>query len=67
VKEQQIPPIEDEECDEAEWLRAAAQSPAFDSLAEPEEDVYTIEDGKPFKDQMPSRLASIEGGHLPNI
>jgi hypothetical protein len=35
---------------EAEWLRAAAQSPAFKDLADPAEDVYTLEDGKPVVD-----------------
>jgi len=37
--------------DEREWLRAAATNPAFDFLKEPEEDVYTLADGKPFHDQ----------------
>lgn len=36
---------------EGEWLRAAAKSPAFDFLKEPEEDVYSLSDGKPFHDQ----------------
>ena len=37
--------------DEKEWLRAAAHNPAFDFLKEPEEDVYTLADGKPFDDE----------------
>ena len=37
--------------DEAEWLRAAARNPAFQDLADPEEDVYSLEDGEPFLDQ----------------
>lgn len=37
--------------DEEEWLRAAAANPAFDFLKEPEEEVYTLIDGKPFRDQ----------------
>jgi len=37
--------------DEREWLRAAAANPAFDFLKEPEEDIYTLADGRPFRDQ----------------
>jgi len=37
--------------DEKEWLRAAASNPAFDFLKEPEEDIYTLADGKPFDDE----------------
>jgi hypothetical protein len=37
--------------DEAEWLRAAARNPAFQDLAAPEEDIYSLEDGEPFRDQ----------------
>jgi len=39
------------EMDEAEWLRAASESASFDFLKEPEEDIYTSSDGKPFHDQ----------------
>jgi hypothetical protein len=38
----------DDESDEIEWLRAAARNPAFDFLKESAEDIYSIEDGKPF-------------------
>jgi hypothetical protein len=41
---------ESDEPDEAEWLSAVARSPAFADLADPAEDVYTLEDGKPFVD-----------------
>jgi hypothetical protein len=34
--------------DEAEWLQAAACNPAFAFLKEPEEDIYSVTDGKPF-------------------
>jgi len=47
------PEQEDEEeadIDEMEWLRAAA-NPAFDFLKEPEEDICTLADGRPFYDQ----------------
>jgi hypothetical protein len=44
--------ISDEtDIDEKEWLQAAASNPAFDFLKEPEEDIYTLTDGKPFYDQ----------------
>ena len=37
---------------ETEWLQAAATNPAFDFLKDPEEDVYTLSDGRPFYDEM---------------
>ncbi|HKZ82668.1 MAG TPA: hypothetical protein VJ793_03315 [Anaerolineae bacterium] len=40
------------ESDEAEWLHAAAQNPAFNYLKEPAEDIYTASDGKPFDDEV---------------
>jgi hypothetical protein len=42
---------ESDDITEAEWLRAAATSPAFDFLNDPAEDVYSLADGKPFHDQ----------------
>ncbi len=39
---------EDADIAEQEWLRAAAANPVFDFLKEPEEDIYTVADGKPF-------------------
>ena len=44
-------PLSDE-WDESEWLRAAAHNPAFESLNDPEEDIYSIADGKPFRDEV---------------
>ncbi len=41
--------------DEREWLRAAATNPAFDFLKEPEEDIYTLANGKPFGELGESR------------
>ena len=41
---------EEADIDEMEWLRAAAANPAFDFLKEPEEDIYTLADGRPFHD-----------------
>jgi hypothetical protein len=40
-----------EEWDEGEWLRAAARNPAFANLDAPEEDIYSLADGAPFRDQ----------------
>ncbi|MBW1793060.1 MAG: hypothetical protein JRJ38_01285 [Deltaproteobacteria bacterium] len=42
---------EEADIDEIEWLRAAATNPAFDFLKEPEEDIYTLADGRPYHDQ----------------
>ena len=39
------------EWDEDEWLSAAALDPAFDSLRDPEEDIYTLTDGRPYRDE----------------
>lgn len=38
------------EISETEWLKAAATNPAFDFLSDPEEDIYTLANGKPFLD-----------------
>lgn len=37
--------------DEMEWLKAAANNPAFADLADIEEDIYTDVDGEPFHDE----------------
>ena len=39
---------EDSDINESEWLSAASQNPAFDFLKDPEEDIYSIQDGKPL-------------------
>lgn len=39
---------EEVDIEEKEWLRSASINPAFDFLKEPEEDIYTLSDGKPF-------------------
>jgi hypothetical protein len=41
---------ESDEPSEAEWLAAASRSSAFADLHDPAEDIYTLEDGKPFVD-----------------
>ncbi len=40
-----------DEIDDMEWARAASKSPAFDFLNDPEEDIYTMNDGRPFHDE----------------
>jgi hypothetical protein len=40
-----------DEWTETEWLQAGVQNPAFDFLADPQEDIYTLNDGKPFNDK----------------
>ncbi|MEW6716810.1 MAG: hypothetical protein AB1345_04810 [Chloroflexota bacterium] len=40
------------ELNEVEWLRVAARNPLFAFLNDPEEDIYTLEDGKPFRDEV---------------
>jgi len=42
---------EEADIDEREWLHVASVNPAFDFLKEPEEDIYTFTDGRPFNDQ----------------
>lgn len=44
-------PIEDE-WNESEWVQAAAHNPAFDFLNDPEEDIYALTDGEPFRDEV---------------
>ncbi|GDY22459.1 hypothetical protein LBMAG56_38060 [Verrucomicrobiota bacterium] len=39
----------DTDSDQA-WLRSAAGSDAFAFLADPAEEIYTVEDGEPFRD-----------------
>ena len=41
---------EESDIGEAEWLQAAAANPALDFLKDPEEDIYTLSDGRPFYD-----------------
>jgi hypothetical protein len=38
----------DEEFSELEWLGAAARNPVFADWADPEEDIYSPDEGKPF-------------------
>jgi hypothetical protein len=42
----------DDECDETEWLQGAARNPAFAFLMDAEEDIYSLADGEPFRDEV---------------
>ncbi len=42
---------EETEPSEQELYQAAASNPAFDFLKEPEEDIYSATDGRPFNDK----------------
>ena len=42
--------VGEDEPSEQEWLHAAHRGGAFDCLNAPEEDRYTLRDGKPFDD-----------------
>lgn len=41
-----------EEWNEKEWLHSASLSPTFDFLKDPEEDIYSPSDGKPYHDEV---------------
>jgi hypothetical protein len=41
-----------EEISDTEWLKVINQSDSFDFLNDPEEDIYTLEDGKPITDEI---------------
>jgi hypothetical protein len=40
-----------EDTAQGEWLRNIAHNPAFAYLNEPEEEIYSLADGKPFRDE----------------
>lgn len=42
---------DDSEIHEDQWLRAMAHNPSFSFLNDPREDIYTLQDGKPFQDE----------------
>ncbi|MDB9514584.1 type II toxin-antitoxin system prevent-host-death family antitoxin [Kamptonema animale CS-326] len=48
------------ELEEYEWLKAVATNPVFDFLKDPEEDIYTVADGKPFHDPEWNKTAASE-------
>ena len=41
-----------EEIDETSWMQAASQNPAFSFLADTDEAIYSITDGKSFHDAL---------------
>ncbi|HSN07405.1 MAG TPA: hypothetical protein VLS85_00130 [Hanamia sp.] len=41
--------IKDDEITEKEWLSVAMKGGAYDFLNDPAEDIYTMEDGVPYK------------------
>ena len=43
--------VTEEDINETEWLQAAASNTTFDFLQDPAEDIYTLDDGKPFHDK----------------
>ncbi|MEG3978335.1 type II toxin-antitoxin system prevent-host-death family antitoxin [Microcoleus sp. herbarium8] len=45
---------------EYEWLKATIANPAFDSLRESAEDIYTLADGLPFHDSEWIKTVAIE-------
>jgi hypothetical protein len=49
------------ETTEDEWLRAAARNPAFQDLEAPEEDIYSLEDGAPFRPGPTGRKNPAQG------
>ena len=53
-----------EDIDESEWLSAASANEAFGFLREPEEDVYTTEDGKPFRSYVYGESENLSGKML---
>ncbi|NOR49307.1 MAG: hypothetical protein GQ533_14900 [Methanosarcinaceae archaeon] len=42
---------EESDINETEWLQATASNPALGFLKDPEEDIYTLSDGRPFYDE----------------
>jgi len=42
---------EESDINETEWLQAAAANLPFYFLKDPEEDIYTLSDGRPFYDE----------------
>ena len=46
-----LPSASDTDSEEA-WLRAASSSDAFKFLDDPAEDIYSLADGKPFRDAV---------------
>lgn len=41
---------EENEDEEVQWLEALSKNPSFDFLNDPDENIYTLKDGKPLDD-----------------
>jgi len=48
VKDEERRAKDEKKIKETEWLQAATSNPAFDFLKDQEEEIYTLDDGKPF-------------------
>ncbi len=44
-----LPSGADDAMAESEWMEAATKNPIFDFLANPAEDIYTMDDGEPVE------------------
>ncbi len=44
-----LPSGADDEMAESEWMESATKNPIFDFLANPAEDIYTMDDGEPVE------------------
>jgi hypothetical protein len=51
----------DEEWDAEEWLKAAVNNPVFDYLKDSAEDIYTLNNGKPFEPTPAPELTPKDG------
>lgn len=47
-----ITEVDTSEISDEAWLRAIATNEAFEFLADPAEDIYTLADGEPFRDEI---------------
>lgn len=43
---------DDEMTEEQMWIKTVSNNPAFDFLKDPEEDIYSLNDGKPLHDDV---------------
>ena len=41
---------DDSDISDEQWIKAVTNNPAYDFLKDPNEDIYTLEDGEPFHD-----------------
>ena len=42
--------VDDDDDEEKTWLKSISNNPEFDFLNDPEEDIYSLNDGKPLND-----------------